>query len=100
MGPIISAGPERTMTASPPDVRRKRLLFRSWRRGFREIDLVLGPFAERHLAQFEEAELAEYEALLDVPDPELFAWILGREPVPERYKGGVMARLMRLDYLR
>lgn len=88
------------MTDSSLTHRRKRLLFRSWRRGFREIDLVLGPFAERHLADFDDTRLTEYEALLDVPDPELFAWILGREPVPERYRGEVMAMLMRLDYLK
>ena len=59
------------MTDSP-DIRRKRLLFRSWLRGTREADLILGSFAESHLAGFDEPQLDQFEALLEVPDAELF----------------------------
>ena len=48
-----------------PDTRRKRLLFRSWHRGTREADLILGSFADEHLAGFDEVQLDRYEALLD-----------------------------------
>lgn len=88
------------MPALPLETRRKRLIFRSWRRGFRELDLVLGAFAERHLGAFGDAELSEYEALLEVPDQNLYAWIIGREPTPAECDGRVMERLRRLDYLR
>src|ERR1700680_2843343 len=67
-----------------PDTRRKRLLFRSWHRGTREADLILGSFAEANLAGFDDGQLDRYEALLNVPDPDLFDWIVGRaDPPPE-----------------
>ena len=65
-----------------PDPRRKRLLFRSWHRGTREADLILGSFAERAPCGFDEAQLDRYEALLDVPDPEIFDWLTGRAAPP------------------
>jgi antitoxin CptB len=88
------------MPALSLETRRKRLIFRSWRRGFRELDLVLGAFADQRLAELDEAELSEYEALLEVPDQHLYAWIVGREPTPAECDGRVMERLRRLDYLR
>ena len=51
-------------TETPGDIRRKRLLFRSWHRGTREADLILGSFAEANLAGFDENRLDEYESLL------------------------------------
>ena len=60
------------------DNRRKRLLFRSWHRGTREADLLLGAFADAYLADFDSARLDQYEALLAVPDADLFDWIAGR----------------------
>lgn len=64
------------------DRRRRRLLFRSRHRGIREMDLVLGPFADARLAAMSEAELDEYERWLDVPDQQIFAWVNGTETVP------------------
>ena len=67
-----------------PESRRKRLLFRSWHRGTREADLILGSFAETHLGEFDSVQLDRYEALLEVPDADLFDWIAGRaSPAPE-----------------
>jgi antitoxin CptB len=67
-----------------PDTRRKRLLFRSWHRGTREADLILGSFADQHLAGFNTAQLDRYEVLLDRPDPDIFDWLAGRcTPPPE-----------------
>jgi antitoxin CptB len=66
------------------DLRRKRLLFRSCRRGTRETDMLLGRFAEQCLGDLSNAQLDRYEALLERTDRELFDWILGREtPPPE-----------------
>jgi antitoxin CptB len=70
--------------SSPLDIRRKRLLFRSWHRGTREADLILGSFAESHLTGFDDPQLDRFEALLEVPDAELFDWINRRaSPSPE-----------------
>ena|SRR5215813_6583237 len=64
--------------------RLSRLCYRSWRRGTREMDLLLGPFADRHLAAMNDTELAAYERLLDESDPNLMIWLTGQaEPPPE-----------------
>jgi antitoxin CptB len=63
------------------DDRRKRLLFRCWHRGTREMDLILGRFADREIGALTEGELAELEQLIEVPDPDLYAALTGdREP--------------------
>lgn len=64
------------------EARLKRMKMRSWRRGTKEMDLVLGPWAEAHLAGLTEAELAEYDALLAENDQDLMAWILGPSSPP------------------
>jgi antitoxin CptB len=71
------------MTSSP-EIRRKRLSFRSWHRGTQESDLILGRFADAHLAGFDDGQLDCYEALLDCADADIFDWVSGRaEPPPE-----------------
>jgi antitoxin CptB len=83
---------------TPGDIRRKRLLFRSWHRGTREADLILGSFAEAHLAGFDEDRLDQYEALLGCPDAELFDWIAGRRAPPPEYDTGVTRLLLAFRY--
>ncbi|WP_395648245.1 succinate dehydrogenase assembly factor 2 [Terricaulis sp.] len=73
------------------DDRRKKLKFRAWRRGFREIDLILGPFAERSLADLDEAGLGAFEALLDAPDQDVYAWITEAVPAPTAYDTPTLA---------
>lgn len=63
------------------DVRRRRLLYRSWHRGTREMDLILGRFADAYIADLADPELDDYERLLEVSDVELFEWISGARPV-------------------
>jgi antitoxin CptB len=75
------------------DARLKKLRFRAWRRGFREADLILGPFADRHVSSFTEAELDWFEVLLEVPDQDLYAWIVEREPTPPEFAGPIMDRI-------
>lgn len=64
------------------DPRRKKLLFRSWHRGMREMDLILGNFAEREIAALTSDEIDQYERLLEIPDTVLMPWLTGGEPVP------------------
>jgi antitoxin CptB len=71
---------------------RKRLLFRSWHRGTREMDLILGRFAERHLAVMDRDRLDGYARLLENTDPDIYNWLTGREPRP----GGIGDDLWRL----
>ena len=76
------------------DIRRKRLLFRSWHRGTRESDLILGRFADAHLAGFDPIQLDRYEALLDCADADLFDWVAGRATPPPVYDNDVMRLLL------
>lgn len=73
------------------DDRRKKLRFRAWRRGFKEIDLILGAFADRRLAGLEEARVDEFERLLNAPDQEVFAWITEQAPAPAEYDTPTLA---------
>ena len=72
---------------------------RSWRRGTKEMDLVLGPFADAHLADLTAAELAEYEALLAENDQDLMAWILG-QTAPPAGLARLLARVSRFAQTR
>lgn len=65
------------------DDRRKKLRFRAWRRGFRELDLILGPFADARLAGLDEAGLDAFERLLDAPDQEVYAWVTEAADAPQ-----------------
>lgn len=73
--------------------RRKRLLFRAQRRGFKEVDLIFGAYAEGALWKLGEAELDQFEALLKAPDQDVYAWLRGAEPVPAEYDNQVFAGL-------
>jgi len=85
--------PGSILSSAALDERRRRILFRAWRRGIREMDLVMGRFADEHLPMMNEEELAEFERLLDVPDPEAFAWIIGAEEPPREFLTPLFARL-------
>lgn len=74
-------------------VRRKRLAFRAWHRGTKEMDFILGTFADRQLESLDNAGLDRFEALIDVPDQDLYNWVTGREPVPDEYDNDIMAEL-------
>jgi antitoxin CptB len=65
------------------EARLKRMRMRSWRRGTKEMDLVLGPYADAQLAGLTEAELADYDALLEENDQDLMAWLLGQAAPPD-----------------
>jgi antitoxin CptB len=67
------------------DDRRKKLKFRAWRRGFREFDLILGPFADERLPGMSETELDQFEALLKAADQDVYSWVLG-QPAPTEYE--------------
>lgn len=69
------------------------MLVRAWRRGMREMDLVLGGFADAHIGTLNDAEVAEFEALLEVPDATLYPWVTGAEPVSQTYDTPLFARI-------
>lgn len=77
---------------------RKRLRFRSWHRGLKELDLLVGSFADDNLESFDAAQLAQFEAILELPEPALYAWLVGRAEPPEEIQSEVMRLLLAYDY--
>lgn len=75
------------------DDRRKKLRFRAWRRGFREIDLILGGFADQRLDALDSAGLDAFESLLDAADQDVYAWIVGQAAAPPEHDTPLLAAL-------
>lgn len=71
--------------ADPDDLerRRKRAYYISWHRGTREMDLLIGGFADDHLAGLTPEDLERYERILTLPDTDLYNWVTGRATIPE-----------------
>jgi antitoxin CptB len=82
-----------TRSSSGLDERRKRLLFRCWHRGTREMDLILGRFADAEIANLAEDELTQFEYLMDVPDPDLYAALTGKMPAAPDYANRLFDRI-------
>jgi antitoxin CptB len=77
-------------------VRRKQLLFRCQRRGFKEVDLIFGTFAAREVGSLDEVGCDQLEALLNAPDQDVFAWLKGEIALPPDYDTPVFARIRAL----
>lgn len=71
-----------TDSAPPEDIRRKRIRVRAWRRGMREMDILMGGFVDARLSALSAPELDELETLLDLPDDALYRWLSGAEAPP------------------
>ena len=75
------------------ETRRKQLLFRCQRRGFKELDLIFGAFAHEHLNKLSANGLEQLDELLNAPDDDVYAWLRGYEAVPARYASPVFDTL-------
>lgn len=87
----MTTGP--TRSSDGLELRRRRVLYRAHHRGTRELDLLLGRFADVRLDALDDAELAAFEHLLDAPEPELMAWLVEDLPVAEAYDTAFFAAL-------
>ena len=76
------------------DTRRRKLLFRAWRRGVREMDLIVGRFADAHIEKFDDGALDDFERLIEVPNAELYAWVTGDETAPAEHDTAVLRKLI------
>lgn len=83
-----------TITSAELDPRRRRLLFRAWHRGIREMDLILGQFADTELAGLDGADLDEFEAILGEDDNDLFKWICGQADRPPHLRTTLFRRIV------
>lgn len=70
-----------TRSSQGLDDRRKRLLFRCWHRGIREMDLILGGFADSEIATLSDDDMDDLERLLEIPDQDMYAAIIGQQPL-------------------
>jgi antitoxin CptB len=82
-----------TRTSADLDPRRRRILFRAWHRGNREMDLIMGRFTDQAIDAMTDAELDDFERLIEVPDRELLAWVIGEVNVPADYDTELFRRL-------
>lgn len=89
-----------TRSSADLEPRRKRLLFQTWHRGTREMDLLLGRFADATIGDWTEEEIGQMEALLNLPDPELYRWITEQMPVPENHQSGILDRVIAFHKVR
>ena len=78
------------------DVRLKMLSYRAWRRGIRETDLILGPFADAYLHALTPAQLDLFEALLEEADQDIYDWYKGA-PVPAPFEGELFEMIRAFD---
>ena len=81
---------QKTPLDNPLDNRRRRALFRSQHRGMKETDVLLGRYAEHHLATMSDDLLGRFEVLLEENDNDLFSWIMGREVIPDDADGALI----------
>jgi antitoxin CptB len=82
-----------TRSSADLDPRRRKILFRAWHRGMREMDLIMGRFADAEIGGLSEAELDEFERLIEALDRDLLSWVTGEAEVPENYDSEVFRRL-------
>jgi antitoxin CptB len=75
------------------DARRRKALYHAWHRGIREMDLLLGNFADAFISELSDADLAEFERLMEVPDHDLFGWISGQADVAANHNTDLFRRI-------
>jgi antitoxin CptB len=98
MSGLLALDGKRQMTGSTRssdglDDRRKRLLFRCWHRGTREMDLILGRFADAAIADLGESELSDLERLIEVSDPDLYAALSSDALLAPEYRTALFDRI-------
>lgn len=86
------------ITQQDIEARRRQLRYRSWKRGTKEMDLLMGNFADAHLDSFNDEELDQFEWLLRENDPDLLNWFVGAAKPPEDYQNPMLARFLAFDY--
>lgn len=82
-----------TRSSGGLDDRRKRLLFRCWHRGTREMDLILGRFADAEIGTLSDVEVAELERLIELPDPDLYAAMTDNAQLAPGYASALYERV-------
>ena len=76
------------------EITRKRLLWRATHRGIKEMDLVVGGFANARLSSMSNDELVLFEMMLEIPDQELLSWVTGQETVPQKWNASLLQEMI------
>ena len=63
------------------EIIRKKILFRSWHRGTKEMDLILGTYADNNLSNMSYDELMHFQSFLNLSDPDLYKWLISEEKI-------------------
>lgn len=87
-----------TSQSTSTEIRRKQLRWRCWHRGTREMDLLVGSFADRHIKSLDSAQLERLAALLRAPDPDLYGWIIGRDAPPPECDTDIMKMMQNFKF--
>jgi antitoxin CptB len=83
-----------TRSSADLDIRRRKALFRSWHRGMREVDLILGTFTDAEIGELNETEMDLYEAFMAELDGDILKWVTGEAPVPAVHDTDVFAKIL------
>lgn len=75
------------------DHRRKKLKFRAWHRGIKEMDLIMGRYADENLENMSATQMDQFSSMLKQADDEVYTWISGQKPVPEEFDNDIMQTL-------
>ena len=93
-GEVGSAMEHNSVIQETVEIRRKRLRYHSWHRGTKELDLVLGQFAEKHLPNMDEPDLDLYEAIINENEHDIYAWLARRETIPPEHDHHIMEMIL------
>jgi antitoxin CptB len=83
-----------TISSAELDPRRRKILFRCWHRGTKEMDFIFGQFVDSEIADLSDAELDVFEILMEYPDRDLFSWISGEVTPPDEVQTGLYAKIV------
>ncbi|MBD8677505.1 FAD assembly factor SdhE [Sphingomonas sp. CFBP 13720] len=81
------------------DTRLKRLKFRSWHRGTKEADLMIGGYFDAHSHRWSDAEIDWYEEFIEEQDVDIMAWALQVQPVPPQFDHPVLHAMRAMDFV-
>lgn len=81
-----------------PAIRRKRLKYRSWHRGTKELDMFFGAFADKHLDDLTDAQIDRYETIIEQDEHAIYGWLVRRQPVPPELDNDVMRMILNFKF--
>ncbi|WP_132385067.1 succinate dehydrogenase assembly factor 2 [Novosphingobium sp. PhB165] len=89
------------MTEISPQTAQRfaRLKFRAWHRGTREADYMIGCYFDRFHTEWSDTDIDLFEKMIEEEDVDIMAWALGTQSIPEEYRGPLLDRMMKLDYV-